>query len=54
MPAARVGRDACCRDVTAVRSILTEHFVLLSPLLPHNKMGSFWCKCGESLAGVFL
>lgn len=39
MPEARLGRDARCRDVTVVQSVVTERFVLLSLLLPHNKMG---------------
>ena len=39
MPAARVGRGAHCRDVTVAQSVVTERFVLLSLLLPHNKMG---------------
>lgn len=52
MPAARVGRGARCRDVTVAQPM--ERFVLLSLLLPHNKMAFFWCKSGESLAGDFL
>lgn len=41
MPAASVGRDARCRDVTVAWSVVTERFFLLSLLLRHNKMGSF-------------
>lgn len=36
MPAARVGRDAPCRDAVVAQPLVTERFALLSLLLHHN------------------
>lgn len=37
MPAARVDRDAPCRDATVAQPLVPECFALLSLLLHHNK-----------------
>lgn len=54
MPAARVGRDAPCRDAMVPQPLVAECFALLSLLLHHSERGFFWCKSGECLAGDWL